>query len=219
MLEELRHVDNQITNDREAWQWPNDDRLPQRAHGRDACQAVAAVDIYCVGPTHALAAGLPEAKRIVLCPGLQRLASVGGPEPRTIAVYAFETPNGRKISVALEEMGLPYAMHVVDITQGEQNQPQFLKISPNNEIPAIVDAHGPAGEPVSVFESGAILVYLTEKSGRFLPQGLLRRIAAFARLMFQMGGFGPLPGQVHHFIALPDEDDKRYGLSGLGLAP
>jgi len=130
----------------------------------------------------------------------------------TIALYAFDTPNGRKISVALEEMGLPYAVHVVDITQGEQNQPQFLKISPNNKIPAIVDPHGPAGEPVSVFESGAILVYLAEKSGRFLPQDPLRRIAAFEWLMFQMGGFGPMPGQVHHFIALPDEDDKRYGL-------
>ncbi|MCB2003477.1 MAG: glutathione S-transferase N-terminal domain-containing protein, partial [Rhodoferax sp.] len=88
----------------------------------------------------------------------------------TIALYAFDTPNGRKISVALEEMGLPYEVHVVDITKGEQNQPEFLKISPNNKIPAIVDPQGPTGAPVSVFESGAILIYLAEKSGRFLPQ-------------------------------------------------
>ncbi|MCZ4316754.1 glutathione S-transferase N-terminal domain-containing protein [Comamonadaceae bacterium G21597-S1] len=130
----------------------------------------------------------------------------------TIALYAFDTPNGRKISVALEEMGLPYEVHVVDITQGEQNQPEFLKISPNNKIPAIVDPQGPTGAPVSVFESGAILIYLAEKSGRFLPQDPLRRIAALEWLMFQMGGFGPMPGQVHHFVALANETDRRYGL-------
>ncbi len=130
----------------------------------------------------------------------------------TIALYAFDTPNGRKISVALEEMGLPYDVHVVDITKGEQNQPEFLKISPNNKIPAIVDPQGPTGVPVSVFESGAILIYLAEKTGRFLPQDPLRRIAALEWLMFQMGGFGPMPGQVHHFIALANETDRRYGL-------
>jgi len=130
----------------------------------------------------------------------------------TIALYTFDTPNGRKISVALEEMGLPYEVHVVDISQGEQNQPQFLRISPNNKIPAIVDPKGPAGEPVSVFESGAILIYLAEKSGQFLPRDPRKRIAAFEWLMFQMAGFGPMPGQVHHFIALQNEDDKRYGL-------
>ncbi len=130
----------------------------------------------------------------------------------TIALYTFDTPNGRKISVALEEMGLPYAVHVVDISQGEQNQPQFLRISPNNKIPAIVDPTGPTGEPVSVFESGAILIYLAEKSGQFLPRDPLKRIAAFEWLMFQMAGFGPMPGQVHHFIALQNQDDKRYGL-------
>ena len=130
----------------------------------------------------------------------------------TIALYAFDTPNGRKISVALEEMGLPYEVHVVDITKGEQNQPEFLKISPNNKIPAIVDPQGPTGAPVSVFESGAILIYLAEKSGRFLPQDPLGRIAALEWLMFQMGGFGPMPGQVHHFIALANETDRRYGL-------
>lgn len=130
----------------------------------------------------------------------------------TIALYAFDTPNGRKISVALEEMALPYAVHVVDITKGEQCTPAFLAISPNNKIPAIVDPHGPTGGAVSVFESGAILIYLAEKSGKFMPKDPLRRIAALEWLMFQMGGFGPMPGQVHHFIALKNDDDKRYGL-------
>mgnify|MGYP000873755323 CR=1 FL=1 len=130
----------------------------------------------------------------------------------TIALYAFDTPNGRKISVALEEMGLPYAVHVVDITQGEQKQPEFLRISPNGKIPAIVDPQGPTGEPVSVFESGAILIYLAEKSGKCMPRDPLRRIAALEWLMFQMSGFGPMPGQVHHFIALADEADRRYAL-------
>ena len=133
----------------------------------------------------------------------------------TIQLYAFDTPNGRKISVALEEMGLAYAVHVVDITKGEQNNPAFLKISPNNKIPAIVDPDGPDGldgAPISVFESGAILIYLAEKTGKFLPKETGARIAVFEWLMLQMGGFGPIPGQVHHFIALEDETERRYGL-------
>ena len=130
----------------------------------------------------------------------------------TIQLYAFDTPNGRKISVALEEMGLAYDVHVVDITKGEQNHPAFLKISPNNKIPAIVDPDGPGGRPISVFESGAILIYLAEKTGKFLPKETGARIAVFEWLMFQMGGFGPIPGQVHHFIALEDETERRYGL-------
>jgi GSH-dependent disulfide-bond oxidoreductase len=131
----------------------------------------------------------------------------------SIQLYAFDTPNARKISVALEEMGLPYEVHVVDITQGEQNAPEFLKLSPNNKIPAIVDPQGPGGAPVSVFESGAILIYLAEKSGKFLPQDPCRRIAALEWLMFQVGGFGPMPGQVHHFIGLQDESERSYGLA------
>jgi GSH-dependent disulfide-bond oxidoreductase len=131
----------------------------------------------------------------------------------TIQLYAFDTPNGRKISVALEEMGLPYDVHVVDITQGEQNAPEFLKLSPNNKIPAIVDPQGPGGAAVSVFESGAILIYLAEKSGKFLPQDPRRRIAALEWLMFQMAGFGPIPGQVHHFVGLKDEGERAYGLT------
>ena len=131
----------------------------------------------------------------------------------TIQLYAFDTPNGRKISVALEEMGLAYEVHVVNITKDDQFQPDFLKISPNNKIPAIIDPDGPAHTSVSVFESGAILLYLAEKTGKFLPQDPVRRIPVYEWLMFQMGGFGPIPGQVHHFLGLTNEDDQRYGLN------
>jgi GST-like protein len=130
----------------------------------------------------------------------------------TIDLYAFDTPNGRKISVALEEMALPYTVHVVDITRGEQHAPAFVAISPNHKIPAIVDPEGPAGKPISVFESGAILIYLGEKSGRFWPRDPVARVAVLEWLMFQMGGFGPIPGQVHHFVAMKDETERRYGL-------
>lgn len=130
----------------------------------------------------------------------------------TIQLHTFDTPNGRKISVALEEMGLPYEVTVVDITQGEQHDPAFLKISPNNKIPAIVDTDGPGGQRVTVFESGAILYYLAEKTGRFWPQDLKARAAVMEWLMFQVGGFGPMPGQVHHFLGLENEADRRYGL-------
>jgi GST-like protein len=130
----------------------------------------------------------------------------------SIQLHAFDTPNGRKISVALEEMGLPYDVHVVDLGRGEQHDPAFVQISPNHKIPAIVDPEGPTGVPVSVFESGAILVYLGEKTGLFWPREPLAHIATLEWLMFQMGGFGPFPGQVHHFIALADEAERRYGL-------
>jgi GST-like protein len=130
----------------------------------------------------------------------------------TIELFAFDTPNGRKISVALEEMGLPYTVHVVDIGAGQQFDPAFIRISPNNKIPAIVDPDGPDGQPISVFESGAILMYLAEKTGLFLPREGRARVEAMEWLMFQMGGFGPIPGQVHHFIALASEADRRYGL-------
>ena len=129
-----------------------------------------------------------------------------------IQLYAFDTPNGRKISVALEEMGLPYDVHIVDIGRDEQFEPTFLTISPNNKIPAIVDPDGPGGRPISVFESGAILLYLGEKTGRFLPSDAAARVPVYEWLMFQMGGFGPMPGQVHHFIGLKDEAERRYGL-------
>jgi len=129
-----------------------------------------------------------------------------------IFFYAFDTPNGRKISVALEEMGLPYTVRVVDIHNGEQFKDEFLNISPNNKIPAIVDDDGPDGRPISVFESGAILTYLGEKSGKFWPKSLAARTEVLQWLMFQMGGFGPIPGQVHHFLSLPEGVDGKYGL-------
>jgi len=130
----------------------------------------------------------------------------------TIDFYAWNTPNGRKIAVALEEMALPYEVIPVNITRGEQMAPSFLAISPNNKIPAIVDPDGPGGKPVSVFESGAILLYLGEKAGKFLPKPLIDRIPVYEWLMWQVGGFGPMPGQVHHFIALENEQDRAYGL-------
>src|ERR1700712_2742318 len=104
-----------------------------------------------------------------------------------IHLYTYDTPNGRKISVALEEMALPYTVHVVDITRDEQFSESFLRISPNNKIPAIVDDDGPGGRPVSVFESGAILIYLGEKTGKFFPQEPLARVEVLQWLMFQMG--------------------------------
>jgi len=130
----------------------------------------------------------------------------------TIQLYAFDTPNGRKISIALEEMGLPYQVNVINIMKDEQFAADFLKISPNNKIPAIVDSEGPSGQPISVFESGAILIYLAEKTGKFLPASGPQRVSVLEWLMFQMAGFGPMPGQVHHFLGLSDEADKRYGL-------
>ena len=129
-----------------------------------------------------------------------------------IELHAFDTPNGRKISVALEEMALPYTVRVVDLRKQQQFDPEFLKISPSGKIPAIVDSDGPGGAPVSVFESGAILIYLGEKSGKFWPRDLAARIPVLEWLMFQMGNFGPIPGQVHHFAAVEKEEDRRYGL-------
>ena len=130
----------------------------------------------------------------------------------SITLHTWNTPNGRKISVALEEMGLPYSVKTINIGKREQFAPEFLQISPNNRIPAIVDTDGPGGEPISVFESGAILLYLAEKTGQFLPSGLRERIPVLEWLMWQMGGFGPMPGQVHHFRAVESEVDRRYGL-------
>ena len=133
-----------------------------------------------------------------------------------ITLHTWNTPNGRKISVALEEMGLPYAVKTVNIGQDEQFRPEFLAISPNNRIPAIVDEEGPGGQPVSVFESGAILLYLAEKTGRFMPSDLRGRVPVLEWLMWQMGGFGPMPGQVHHFLMQPEGPARDYGLARYG---
>ena len=116
-----------------------------------------------------------------------------------IEVYSWPTPNGHKVHVMLEECGLPYRAIPVNIGAGEQFAPSFLAISPNNKIPAITDPDGPDGAPISVFESGAILLYLTGKTGRFLPEGTRQRYEVLQWLMFQMGGLGPMLGQAHHF--------------------
>ncbi|SFX23140.1 glutathione S-transferase N-terminal domain-containing protein [Marinospirillum alkaliphilum] len=116
-----------------------------------------------------------------------------------IELYYFPTPNGWKISILLEELGLPYVVKRVDITQGEQFDPAFLAISPNNRIPAVVDPDGPGGAPISIFESGAILQYFGRKTGRFYPQDERQRVEVDQWLMWQMGGFGPMLGQNHHF--------------------
>jgi len=117
----------------------------------------------------------------------------------TIEVFSWPTPNGHKVHIMLEECGLPYKAIPVNIGTGEQFRPDFLKISPNNKIPAIVDPQGPDGQPISLFESGAILVYLAAKTGRFLPAGDRMKFEVLQWLMFQMGGVGPMLGQAHHF--------------------
>jgi GST-like protein len=116
-----------------------------------------------------------------------------------IDVFSWPTPNGHKVHILLEECGLPYKAHPVNIGTGDQFKPEFLAISPNNKIPAITDPDGPDGKPISLFESGAILVYLAGKTGRFLPEGVRERYEVLQWVMFQMGGVGPMLGQNHHF--------------------
>lgn len=124
-----------------------------------------------------------------------------------IDLYTWGTPNGRKVSIMLEELGLDYAVHPIDITKGDQMTPEFLAINPNNKIPAIVDSAGPDGAPITVFESGAILIYLAEKTGSdLLPMSGPKRYEALEWLMLQMGGVGPIFGQVHHFWKFAKED-------------
>jgi GST-like protein len=122
-----------------------------------------------------------------------------------IDLYSAATPNGQKIHIMLEEVGLPYRVTWVSISKGEQFEPAFLDISPNNKIPAIVDHDGPDAAPISVFESGAILLYLAEKTGRFLPSAPRARLEVLQWLFWQMGGFGPMLGQAHHFNAYAPE--------------
>jgi GST-like protein len=116
-----------------------------------------------------------------------------------IEVYSWATPNGHKVHIMLEECGLAYRTHAIDIGAGDQFTPEFLAISPNNKIPAIVDPQGPDGAPISLFESGACLMYLAAKTGRFMPESTRGRYQMLEWLMFQMGGVGPMLGQAHHF--------------------
>ena len=129
-----------------------------------------------------------------------------------IDVYSWPTPNGHKVHIMLEECALPWRVHAIDIGKGEQFAPDFLAISPNNKIPAIVDPDGPDGAPISLFESGAILLYLAGKTGKFMPQDVRGKYQVLEWLMFQMGGVGPMLGQAHHFrIYAPEKID--YGIN------
>jgi GST-like protein len=132
-----------------------------------------------------------------------------------IDLYTWSTPNGRKVSIMLEELAYAYNVHPIDIGKGDQFGEEFVGFSPNSKIPAIVDSEGPEGKPYSLFESGAILLYLADKAGRLLPQKTTERFEAIQWLMFQMGGVGPMFGQVHHFLrAAPERVEyaiERYG--------
>ena len=129
-----------------------------------------------------------------------------------IDLYTWPTPNGHKIHIMLEECELPYRVHPINIGTGDQFQPEFLKISPNNKIPAMVDSEGPDGQPISLFESGAMLVYLAAKTGKFMPKSDRAKYEVLQWLMFQMGGVGPMLGQAHHFrIYAPEKIE--YGIN------
>src|SRR5262249_32711058 len=128
-----------------------------------------------------------------------------------IELHAWPTPNGHKISIALEEMALPYRVVPVDIGAGDQFKPEFLRMSPNNKMPAIVDSDGPGGKPISIFESGAILIYLAEKTGKFTPKDARGRYQVIEWLMFQMASVGPMLGQNGHFRTYaPQEPGLGY---------
>ena len=131
--------------------------------------------------------------------------------PDRLQLYSLPTPNGVKVSILLEETGLPYEAHLVSFETQDQMSPEFLSLNPNNKIPAILDPHGPGGQPLALFESGAILLYLAEKTGQFLPQDPAARYETVQWLMFQMAGVGPMFGQLgfFHFFAGKDFDDKR----------
>lgn len=131
--------------------------------------------------------------------------------PDRLQLYSLPTPNGVKIPIMLEEIGLPYEAHKVDFAKDDQNSPAFLSLNPNNKIPAILDPNGPGGQPLALFESGAILIYLADKSGKLLPSDPVARYQAIGWLMFQIGGVGPMFGQVGFFnkFAGKDYEDKR----------
>lgn len=131
--------------------------------------------------------------------------------PDRIQLYAFGTPNGRKITIALEEMELPYELHVVNIMKGEQSDPEYLRVNPNAKIPSIVDPDGPGGEPIAIMESGAILQYLGEKSGKLLPSDPAGRWAAIQWVNFQVASVGPMLGQFGHFFKFAKGKTDGYG--------
>jgi GSH-dependent disulfide-bond oxidoreductase len=160
----------------------------------------------------------------------RRKSEAAARREQPIALYYWPTPNGWKISIMLEECGLPYTVHAVDISKGEQFTPHFLSISPNNRIPAILDPAGPGRRPIAVFESGAILQYLGRKTGRFYPSDERERVAVDEWLFWQVGGLGPMAGQAVHFrryapeqiiyavARYTDEVNRLYGVMNTRLA-
>ncbi len=126
-------------------------------------------------------------------------------EYASLHLYSWPTPNGQKPFIMLEELGLPYELHPIDITRGDQHEPGYLRISPNNKIPALVDMQGPGGKEIALFESGAILIYLAEKTGRFLSEDPATRYTTLQWLFFQVGSIGPMLGQAHHFNVFAKE--------------
>lgn len=129
-----------------------------------------------------------------------------------LELYFWPTPNGHKITIALEELALPYNVHLINIGAGDQFKPEFLKLSPNNRMPAITDPNGPDGAPISLFESGAILQYLTRKTGKLIGQGARDQAQVEQWLMWQMGGLGPMAGQAHHFLKYAPAMDPPHDL-------
>ncbi|MCG8690450.1 MAG: glutathione S-transferase N-terminal domain-containing protein, partial [Minwuiales bacterium] len=132
-----------------------------------------------------------------------------------IDLYTWKTSNGRKATIMLEECGLEYRLHPIDIGKGDQFTPEFVAVNPNSKIPAIIDQDGPGGKAYTVIESGAILMYLAEKTGKFMPQEMAARYEVIQWLMFQMGGIGPIFGQVHHFLRAAKEK-VPYGIERYG---
>jgi GSH-dependent disulfide-bond oxidoreductase len=137
-----------------------------------------------------------------------------------IQLYTWGTPNGKKVSIMLEEISMPYEVHPINLGQGDQFKPEYLAINPNNKIPSIIDADGPGGKPLTLFESGAILMYLAEKSGKLWPADMRQRYAVIQWLMFQMGGVGPMFGQANYFFRLEEKVPyaiERYHKEALRL--
>jgi GSH-dependent disulfide-bond oxidoreductase len=137
-----------------------------------------------------------------------------------IQLYTWGTPNGKKVSIMLEEISMPYEVHPINLGQGEQMKPDYLAINPNNKIPSIIDTDGPGGKTLTLFESGAILMYLAEKSGKLWPADMRQRYAVIQWLMFQMGGVGPMFGQANYFFRLEEKVPyaiERYHKEALRL--
>jgi GST-like protein len=137
-----------------------------------------------------------------------------------IQLYTWGTPNGKKVSIMVEEIAMPYEVHPINLGQGEQMKPDYLAINPNNKIPSIIDTDGPGGKPLTLFESGAILMYLAEKSGKLWPADMRQRYAVIQWLMFQMGGVGPMFGQANYFFRLEEKVPyaiERYHKEALRL--